>query len=351
MVTESEASKRFKREKEEEERRRREEEERLKREEEGKKKRQQSLRDRADIEKNEDKPVTAQPIPSGPPAGNREIEVISRGGKQFVVPKGEFQELQRRGKAGETLEEFRAREADLRVEAQQRQLQDTGAPVRRQLDPKLVENEELPVFGPLGRILGEELIVRINDVRRMTGSDKRFFIPPEFDIQPELLKTQALSAIEAAEIKKGLTKSERFGEFVESLSLGGLTNFAAEKPSENVQTILRELKTEKTRATNAEIKVKDGTWRQSYGEETVNEIENNIQRMESRMKLLIQNSPEFKFNSDGVNFIETKILEARERLFAAKINMLSGAAKDPSEVELLIALQDSIQTEDFEIPD
>ena len=74
------------------------------------------------------------------------------------------------------------------------------------------------------------------------------------------------------------------------------------------------MKIQKTRATNAEIKVKDGTWRRAYGQEVIDEIKNNIQRMESRIKLLLQDSPEFKFDSDGVNFIETKILEARERL-------------------------------------
>ena len=133
------------------------------------------------------------------------------------------------------------------------------------------------------------------------------------------------------------------------MGLGGLTNFAAEKPSENVQTILRRVKTAKTRATNAEIKVKDGTWRQAYGEEVIDGIELEIQAMESRIKLLLQDSPEFKFDSDGVNFIEDKIFEARERLFSAKINMISGAAKDPSEIQILIALQESIQAEDFEL--
>ena len=168
-------------------------------------------------------------------------------------------------------------------------------------------------------------------------------------MSPQDLKTIALSEIERNEIEAGLTQSEQFGSFVESLSLGGLSNFAAEKPSENVQTILRRVKTAKTRATNAEIKVKDGTWRQSYGEEVIDGIENDLQSMESRMKMLIQNSPELKFDSDGVNFIEDKIFEARERLFSARINMVSGATQDPSEIQVLIALQDSISQEEFEL--
>ncbi|KKM78212.1 hypothetical protein LCGC14_1362310, partial [marine sediment metagenome] len=125
--------------------------------------------------------------------------------------------------------------------------------------------------------------------------------------------------------------------------------FAAEKPSENIQTILRTLKIQKTRATNAELKVKDGTYRRPYGEEVINDVEGKIQEVESRIKLLLQDSPEFKFDSDGVNFIESKIFEARERLFTAKINIISGETNDPSEIQVLIALQQSIQAEDFEI--
>jgi len=232
------------------------------------------------------------------------------------------------------------------IEQAQETLQTTGAPVRRELDPTIRPGEETPIIGPLGIKIGEVLQGLANKI-----------LPDVFDepitassfITPEELKTAALSQIEKNEIERGLTDSEKFGSFVEALSLGGLSNFAAEKPSENVQTILRELKTQKTRATNAEIKVKDGTWRQTYGEEVIDEIDNNIQRMESRIKLLLQDSPEFKFDSDGVNFIEEKIFEARERLFQAKINIVEGETNDPSEIQMLIALRKSIQEESFEI--
>jgi len=230
-------------------------------------------------------------------------------------------------------------------------------PVRRQLDPTRIEGEETAVIGPLGALIAKQIFKTQADILRTldiagTGDIKSKEEINEIltAIRPEELKTLALTEIEKNEIEKGLTQSEKFGEFVEALNLGGLSSWAAEKPSENVQTILRELRTEKTIATNAEIKVKDGTWRRAYGEEVIRTSEQNIQRMESRIKLLVQNSPELKFNSDGVNFIENRILEARQRLFAAKINIASGPAQDPSELQILIALQDSINIEDFEIP-
>ncbi len=237
------------------------------------------------------------------------------------------------------------------VEQAQLELQTTGAPVRRELDPTLEPGETTPVIGPLKIKIRKAASGFLKDTAFRNFVEK--FNPREqdafFELQPQELATAALTQIEKNEIEKGLTNSEKFGSFIESLGLGGLTNFAAEKPSENVQTILRRVKTAKTRATNAEIKVKDGTWRQAYGEEVIDGIELEIQAMESRIKLLLQDSPEFKFDSDGVNFIEDKIFEARERLFSAKINMISGAAKDPSEIQILIALQESIQAEDFEL--
>ena len=101
---------------------------------------------------------------------------------------------------------------------------------------------------------------------------------------------------------------------------------------------------------NLEMKVKDGTLAMVTGREMINDVDLNIQRMESRIKLLIFSSPDLKFNSDGVNFIEIKILEARERVFFALINVERGEATDPSELAMLTALQGTITAEDFTIP-
>jgi len=245
--------------------------------------------------------------------------------------------------------EFQQSQKAIEIEQQQQILQQTGQPVRRELDPTLQTGERFPVVGPLliktRKLLG--LSAKSNSVLDLiTGKakDEEFF-----ELQPEELKTVALSQIERNEIEKGLTDSEKFGSWVEGLSLGGMSNFIAEKPSENVQTMLRRIKVAKTEATNTEMKVKDGTYTRSYGESEIDRIENKIQSFESRIKMLIQDSPELKFDSDGVNFIEDKILEARVRLFSARINIVSGETQDPSEINTLIALQESIKAEDWEI--
>ena len=230
---------------------------------------------------------------------------------------------------------------------QQKVLQETEQPERRELDPFRTGAEKIPVVGGV--------IGALADVIRPFKKSLGFKTQELSVLQPEELRTLALTAIDKQEVERGLTASETFGKFVEAIPIVGslASKYAGgliETPSENTQTILKELKTEKTRATNAEIKVKDGTLSPQAGQEIINDIDLNIQRMESRIRLLIANSPELSFNSDGVNFIETKILEARERLFNAKINMISGASQDPSDIAILQALKGNIEAEDFEIP-
>ena len=152
-----------------------------------------------------------------------------------------------------------------------------------------------------------------------------------------------------------MTRSEKFGEFAEALAIGDLVKFvpglgAAERPSDNVQTILREIRVWKTIATDAESQVIRGTWTQTFAIDQVTEAENNIQRIQSRIRLLIQSSPELKFNSDGVNFIETKIFEAETRIFNAKLAINAGVSADPNDIQILIELQRSIDVEEFDIP-
>ena len=228
------------------------------------------------------------------------------------------------------------------IEAEQLKVQTEEQPVRRELDPDRLGIEEVPIVGPL--------LKKSFDI--ITGGSE---LSDKAQAQPEEMRTFVLSAIEKQEIERGLTSSESFGEWVETIPIiGSLAGKYAggliETPSENTQTILKELKIEKTRATAAEIKVKDGTLSVVAGQEIINDIDNNIQRMESRIKMLISHSPELKFNSDGVNFIETKILEARERLFAAKINIVEGASSEPSDIAILQSLKGSIELEDFTIP-
>lgn len=217
-------------------------------------------------------------------------------------------------------------------------------PVKRELDPNREFIEKLPVLG--GLFAAHPLIkTAIRSLEKLTGKQ----IIGE-DLQPEELSTLALTAIEKREIEKGLTASEQFGSLIEGIGAGDLTRFipggsGAELPSDNVRTKLKDLRVLKSQAIDIELKFNKQLISKTIARERIKEIEELIQADESRIRLLISGSPELKFNSDGVNFIELKILEVKERLFDSETAVEIGVTTQPTEIDVLLALQ-----EDFELP-
>ena len=309
------------------------------------------------------RPLVIEDAETGEPIG------IRRNGVTTFLPRKEIENIVRKDLAKfSPIEGSRtvaqAEEAQSVAEERARLIAEES-PVRRQLDPILdpglggdpeaIGGEAFPIVGPLGTFakknfgkffgLGLPGSGANLDELGLAGEDQVIA-----GIRPEELRTQALTAIEKNEIEKGLSSSENVGQFVEALQLGGLTNFIAEKPAENVQTVLRGIRILKTRATDAESKVISGLWPQSLAKQRLYNIELEIQEAESRIKMLIQESPELKFNSDGVDFIELKLLEARERVFNAKLGILEGKSSDPSDIQIIVELQRSINEESYDIP-
>ena len=65
-----------------------------------------------------------------------------------------------------------------------------------------------------------------------------------------------------------------------------------------------------------------------------------------RLRIMIQASAEFQFNSDGVNLIEQRIFEVDTTIFATRSVLLGGVSSEPTEADILSVLQ-----EDFDIPE
>jgi len=230
---------------------------------------------------------------------------------------------------------------------EERQAQILKEPVRRELDPVTNELEIIPVIGP-----------PLNFIQRLIKSKLPFLAknddPRLTEVTPEELRTVALTEIERIEIEKGLTDSEKFGQLAEALNIGELAKWipglsGAEKPSENVQTTVSTLRQLKTRARDVISNAETGDLTRSQAEERIRVIEEDLQRGESRIKMLIQNSPELKFNSDGVNFIEGKILETRIILQDGKLAAITGAIAESQMTDSKI-YQALSENEDFTIP-
>lgn len=230
------------------------------------------------------------------------------------------------------------------IEAEQTRLLEEETPERRELDPDRGLLEKVPIIGgsvAAGRTIIGEPLKDLLGIRKFKGDS----------ISPEELRTAQLTAIEKQEIEKGLTANEKFGAFVEGIPvLGSLASKYVggliETPSGNAAEVVRNIRKERRRISNIETNVKLGYLPVESAQTQVNDIEQNIQRLESRVKLLINNSPELKFNSDNVNTIETEILIAREKVFQAKLNILTGATRDATELELFLKSQGEADIEE-----
>ena len=260
------------------------------------------------------------------------------------------------GSRGEFVsEEDRETAAALDVTPEQRALEAerqallANEPVKRELDPVTNELEVIPVVGALLNNIQREIKSKIPWLARNDD-------PIYTNVTPEELRTAALTEIERIEIEKGLTESEKFGRFAESINLGELEKYIpglgdAELPSGNVQTRVNALRMLKTRGRDIISNAESGDLTRSQAEERIDLIEKELQEGESRIKMLIQESPELKFNSDGVNFIEGKILEVRIILQDARFAALNAQTK-PSQMTDLKIYQtlDSYDDEDYDIP-
>lgn len=223
------------------------------------------------------------------------------------------------------------------IEQERQRLIAEETPVRRELDPTSGFLEGLPIVGGiigLGRTLIGEPMKKALGIESKQG----------LELRPEVMRTAALTEIERQEIERGLTFNEKFGAFVEAIPVVGslASQYAGgliETPSENAKQVKTNILKERRRITNIETNVKLGYLPVSVAREQIRDINENVQRLESRIRLLVNHSPELKFNSDYVNTVETEILATREKAFQAQQNILTGATQDPTEIQILQQLQ------------
>ena len=227
-------------------------------------------------------------------------------------------------------------QAQAEIAKEQARLTAEEQPVRRELDPNITGLERIPVIGGVIGTLGDTFVRPIY---------KKLGIKTTKGLHPEELRNAALTEIERQEIERGLTYSESFGRIVESIGLSKVDLFGLsakdliETPSENAKEVKSNILKEKRRISNIETNVRYGYLPVSVAQEQIGDIEENIQRLESRIRLLIYKSPELRFNSDFVNTIETEILATREKLFQAKLNVLQGKKAEPTDLQLLQQMQ------------
>lgn len=207
-------------------------------------------------------------------------------------------------------------------------------------------NRRVPVLGPGAQALGVAL----------APAETSFFanllnLEPE-ELQnplinnPENLRETALQEIQKEVIAEGLSAGERFGAIVESVPvIGGLAaKFAGnliEDPKSNVETVLSEIDSERERASVLAEKAFTGKLGDPFlAVEQIEDIEENIIRLEQRIQLLSQSSAALRADADALNRIEEKILRSKERVFIAKQAAAGGIVAPATDSNIFLTLQE-----------
>ena len=136
---------------------------------------------------------------------------------------------------------------------------------------------------------------------------------------PLTLRELALRQIRQDSFDLGISQREKFGAAIEAIpALGGLVGRyvggIVEAPYANQKAVLAEINKLKEAASTGQEKVRNGLEDPDYGLGRAREMEEDISKLEGRMKLLIDSSAILRANTDEVNVIQEQILEAREKV-------------------------------------
>ena len=225
-------------------------------------------------------------------------------------------------------------------------------PERVQLDtPEKSGLEKLPVVGDsvgVAKQFGIELSQ--TDIANNPLSARSFFGKEKAEGEVPLInmaensREYALQQIQQDVINQGTTLREKTGSIVEGIPLvGALINKYAngliETPKGKVDTLTQNIKLYETFASDIQSKAKTGEVDPYTAIALLNDAEEDIARMEQRIKILSLESPQLKADGVAINLIETEILVTRKKVFDAKQSAAYGAIAPASDTSVYLSLQ------------
>ncbi|RLA41982.1 MAG: hypothetical protein DRR06_15230 [Gammaproteobacteria bacterium] len=238
---------------------------------------------------------------------------------------------------------------DTRAFLEEKGFFDETRPEKTELDlPAPVGTGKIPIVGPGMSVFSQ--VGWSNFVKSALGKIGIGTTTPE-QVQaiiqdPETLREFAIREIQDEVISEGTTAREKFGAFIEAVPIVGnlVSRFAdglIEDPKGNVDTIVSEIQSVGTRATNMREKALTGKMGDPYNAYVqLADMEMDLSKMEQRIKLLSLESAKLRANGDAINLIEEKILDAKQRVFDAKQSAASGIVNQASDSSIFATLQE-----------
>ena len=205
------------------------------------------------------------------------------------------------------------------------QLQRAGAfeevtPEERSLEPERKFGEGIPLIGAatsaLAAAAAQGLLKDSGFVGEGAETAEGAFPTPE---TPETLREGTLRQLRKKSFDEGISKGETFGTFVESIPVVGslAAKYASgliETPSSNAKEVLANIQSVAEDASTGQEKVRNGLEDPEVGLSVSRDMEENIAKLEGRIKLLIITSPILRANTDKVNKIQSEIFKAQRRI-------------------------------------
>jgi len=212
-------------------------------------------------------------------------------------------------------------------------------PERTELDiPEPTAIEKIPV---MGAGIGAITQVILDAFPNLDSKEVQTLIQ-----NPETAREMALQTIQQKVIDEGITAGEKFGAVIESIPVVGslVSKYASgliEDPKGNVDTLLTEIQSERERASVLAEKAMTGKLGNPLiAVEQIEDIENNIFKLEQRIKLLSLESAQLRANGDQLNRIEEVILRTKERIFIAKQAAAGGTIAPATDSNIFLTLQE-----------
>ncbi len=272
------------------------------------------------------------------------------GGRTFLgLSPDEVAEIQRRKGltpgAGEGMLPFseQAKQRAMGEEATARE------PGRVELDIERKGIAKAPIVGPgamaMGTLVLKEGINRMDEGPEKEAYKKTSLFEEPLIQNPETIRQEYLQEIQKQVIKEGITEGEKFGVLIEAIPLiGGLVakyvGALIETPGGNAAIVMGNILNEKERALNTAEMVRSGRLPVDTALIRLDGIEDNIVRLEQRIKLLALASSTLIAEGDTLNRWETEILRTRERIEDARtsaFNKRAGIIEPETSVPLIDA--------------
>jgi len=310
----------------------------------------------------EEAPVEQKPSEKKPISGLRQSEegrVLTTGGKSFIVPQAEIQQLERQ-KTGVNLE-LQAFQAQQEAQVQQQAvttaqptLEQAGAfeqvtPAETSLQPQKGLLGDTPILGASFAASTSALAQAFPLIKGEGATTGEAAFP---STSPETIREKALRQIKVESFNEGISTGEAFGSFVESIPLVGSRARAwadglIEQPSTNAKQVIDEINKIKEAASTGQEKVRNGLEDPDFGLDRARSMEEGVAKLEGRLRLLIDTSAVLRANTDEVNKIQEGVLEAREKIaryrqassFGLTAQLTGTGRPIPTDEQILIELE------------